>query len=588
MYVVSFAALVIATLAQDIPGYLPHVVGLYAEGADLYPPQANLTLQACAAWCTSTPGCISFNYCSESECGIQSWSPSYNPGSSPACSWYRRALPRNDTPITQAVPWLLDIPAAGTVTLTGGPMYGAFEGNLNDYIKLRDPLDMLYWYARRSGIPAPEGKCYGWGGWIKGSETGNYLMGAGSTLQWRDDSELRVGVASVIAGIRAYQDKATGWLMAFNESDLLTAQDNYPDYEMAWVTRGLLDAHRAGGLPDALQLARDALSNFNNHSSLPWFLPQNGGPSPVLPYPPQFDNVTFGGYGQPAGHTIYIEYQGMIRSTLMALSPLGTQADVDIVQDLYTEQWWLEALLAKDLYHGIWHRQFFAHNYEVTAFEAFLDLYVLTGNATYLTAVSNAWEMLRDHWILPGGSFALNEGNYYPPDSYYIGFVGTPSPASRGGHYAHAHTHAHDTGVVVVNSSDPYFHSPCIFREEVAGGRGNGIMASTDGAVSSPPYTDAAPPSTDPPTGELCGSVFWTLLNQRYHRLYPNNETFVGEMERSILNVGVAALGQVGSGGEGPGGRGIRYFANQHKVKQTPTMRATCCESQGSRREWEV
>ena len=54
--------------------------------------------------------------------------------------------------------------------------------------------------------------------------------------------------------------------------------------------------------------------------------------------------------------------QGMIKHTLMALSEAGTQADVDIVQDHYAEEWWLQALLAMDPFHGIWHRQFFSHN----------------------------------------------------------------------------------------------------------------------------------------------------------------------------------------------------------------------------------
>ena len=62
---------------------------------------------------------------------------------------------------------------------------------------------------------------------------------------------------------------------------------------------------------------------------------------------------------------IYIEYQGMIKHTLMALSEAGTQADVDVIRDHYQEDWWLNALLSMDLYHGIWHRQFFSHNYEV-------------------------------------------------------------------------------------------------------------------------------------------------------------------------------------------------------------------------------
>ena len=62
--------------------------------------------------------------------------------------------------------------------------------------------------------------------------------------------------------------------------------------------------------------------------------------------------------------------------------------------------------------------------------------------------------------------------------------------------------------------------------------------------------------------------MFWTKFNQRFHRLFPDNETFVLEMERSIFNVGLAALGWPGSGGQGPNGTGIRYFANLHKQKQ--------------------
>jgi DUF1680 family protein len=54
-------------------------------------------------------------------------------------------------------------------------------------------------------------------------------------------------------------------------------------------------------------------------------------------------------------------------------------------------------------------------------------------------------------------------------------------------------------------------------------------------------------------------------------------------MERSIFNVGLAAMGLPGAGGEGPNGTGIRYFANQHKAKQLPSMHASCCEGQGTR-----
>jgi hypothetical protein len=57
---------------------------------------------------------------------------------------------------------------------------------------------------------------------------------------------------------------------------------------------------------------------------------------------------------------------------------------------------------------------------------------------------------------------------------------------------------------------------------------------------------------TTPPRPALAMSP-----TQRFHRLFPDNETYVWEMERSIINVGLAALGQPGSGGQGPNGTGM-------------------------------
>jgi hypothetical protein len=266
----------------------------------------------------------------------------------------------------------------------------------------------------------------------------------------------------------------------------------------------------------------------------------------------------------------------------MALSRAGTQADVDILEKLYIEQWWLEALLAGDELHAIWHRTFFSHNYEVTAYEAILDLYVVTGNTTYRDAVMSAWRSLRARWILRGGSFALNEGSYYPPSSYYIGFTGINVAAAhaRLGRDSHDHDHDHDHGL----GDDGFYHAPCMPGPGVAGSEGGAspLQALRADAMAPAPGL-AGPNDSDPPTGELCGSVFWAKLNQRLHYLEPDNETYVAEIERSILNVGLAALGHPGSGGQGPNGTGIRYFANMHKQKQNPAMHASCCEGQGTR-----
>ena len=139
---------------------------------------------------------------------------------------------------------------------------------------------------------------------LQGSASGNFLMGAGSALQWTEDPLLRQNAETIVAGMKSYADPHTGWLWAFPESDIWA--DNLPDYCAGWMTRGLLDAH-AAGVSGAIEAARQALNVFTNHTKLPWFLPPNGGPHPVQPYPAGFNNVTSGGYGQATGHMIYIQ-----------------------------------------------------------------------------------------------------------------------------------------------------------------------------------------------------------------------------------------------------------------------------------------
>lgn len=77
-------------------------------------------------------------------------------------------------------------------------------------------------------------------------------------------------------------------------------------------------------------------------------------------------------------------------------------------------------------------------------------------------------------------------------------------------------------------------------------------------------------------TGELCGNVFWTRYNQRFHLLNPDDEKYVGEMEKSIYNI--ALPNQVGS-------KGILYHANMLGKKDSGSglNKNTCCEGQGTR-----
>ncbi len=74
---------------------------------------------------------------------------------------------------------------------------------------------------------------------------------------------------------------------------------------------------------------------------------------------------------------------------------------------------------------------------------------------------------------------------------------------------------------------------------------------------------------------ELCSTSFWILLNQRMHRLFPDEAHYVDEIENSIYNVLFAS--QVGSAG-------YHYCNYLQRTKDYRYLdRATCCASVGTR-----
>ena len=72
---------------------------------------------------------------------------------------------------------------------------------------------------------------------------------------------------------------------------------------------------------------------------------------------------------------------------------------------------------------------------------------------------------------------------------------------------------------------------------------------------------------------EFCCTAFWIQLNQRLHRLFPDEEKYVNEIEASLYNIAVA---------DQDGTEGIRYFAilDQHKTK---SGKVTCCCGVGTK-----
>lgn len=145
----------------------------------------------------------------------------------------------------------------------------------------------------------------------------------------------------------------------------------------------MIEASIAGN-SKALPLIREHLNWFNYNKYIPLFLPPDDDANTVPPFA-----------GSDFGHQIYLIYQGIIHNTRMALTSLGTKRDVELVKTLYQEDWWLPQLISRNV-TAVWERYWFPHNYEIAAFNAYLDMYVLTGNVTYLEAMFGAWNLFMD------------------------------------------------------------------------------------------------------------------------------------------------------------------------------------------------
>ena len=368
-----------------------------------------------------------------------------------------------------AVPYALQVPTGG-VRLTGGRFLRVFENNIR-FLKGFDADRMLYWYRAHKGKSAP-GAPYAFGEGhfennLKGQTAGEFLMGAGTTLLWREDAELRATTRLLLREMEECRDE-DGFLIPIPREEFATRE--YPNYTRAWITFGLLDAGCAGE-ERAFSLARDMADFFNRSAVLPFVKDMNLG------------------------------FQGILANTRMYDAPCGKAEDLQVAVDHYQETWWLEQLIAGD-HRAIYdHPGNHPHSTLLTALEGYLDLYRATGREIYLRAVRSALGMYEDKWQHVGGGINMCEFDQYWPGCNWL----------------------------------------------------------------SPKHN----------YNELCSTNFWVLLNQRMHRLEPDNAHFVDEMENSLYNVLFAA--QVED-------RGYHYLNFLERGKDSRYLdRATCCSALGAR-----
>jgi hypothetical protein len=75
------------------------------------------------------------------------------------------------------------------------------------------------------------------------------------------------------------------------------------------------------------------------------------------------------------------------------------------------------------------------------------------------------------------------------------------------------------------------------------------------------------------PYNELCCSSFWLHINQRMHRIFPEEESYTAEIEKSLYNIAFANQ---------DGTEGIRYFAHLEGNKSKGDINS-CCSGVGTR-----
>ena len=325
--------------------------------------------------------------------------------------------------VTEAATWTrvhfkAEAPRTG-VTLEGGLFQAALMHNAQYLLTSYKVDELLRQFYERTGKVSgfrPVGSQVFWEEDLAGSNAGRFLMGAGNTVRWIEDAELRKRLDAVVDGIEECR-LPDGYIMAYQEDTIFYSER--AAYTRAWLTHGLLEAAYAGN-PKALPLLRGYYDWFNQQNFLPRML----------------RGAIQGG-------------QGMVANTRVALSPVGKPADAQVIQRYYQETAWLDGLAKRDK-EQIWQYPYDRpHCYLLTDIEAYLDMYLLTGDKRYFDAAHGAWEMYRAHWQQAGGSISIIEFEIDPPDSnslqpeargtmrqQLLGFPESEVPVARSGQRA--------------------------------------------------------------------------------------------------------------------------------------------------------
>ena len=248
----------------------------------------------------------------------------------------RAARPQGETDITdnprnvipagawKRVPHKVHAPLKG-VTLDGGPMTRGFNNNIDYLLGSFSADELLKEFRDRAGKPNPPGlrkPDQFWQTDLAGSNAGRFLMGAGNSVRWTDRAELRKRLDYVVDGICGKCRQPNGYTSWPTRRTRFSSRSAPLTREPGLLT--VLLKQGIAGRKDAFQLLRGYYDWFDQCKYLPELL--RGAIQGV---------------------------QGMIGNTRMAHTPTGKPKDIQVIQQYFQENYWLDQL-AKREERAIW------------------------------------------------------------------------------------------------------------------------------------------------------------------------------------------------------------------------------------------
>ena len=292
----------------------------------------------------------------------------------------------SDPKTWQPVPNAVAGPAGGVTLGENGLFREAMDKHTAYLLADANLDDMVLRFRQVAGVKSLPGQQRGWEKMFP-AHAAQFLIGAGNTLRWTENADLRRRMDDVIAALKSCR----------TPDGLLPAPygNGEEGYSFMLLAHGLVAAAAAGNRD-----AHDLLAAWAK-----WYRQrvQNataGNPRSILEHGPELLR----------GH----------RPSCWPTPPPAARPTTCWPPIKHVHPEWM-GLLAHRRLNAIWQMPGgHPHSAYCYGWIGFLEIYRATGDRRLLDAMLGGWELYRGHWQHPGGTLAICEADVYPPDTLHL------------------------------------------------------------------------------------------------------------------------------------------------------------------------